>query len=70
MSKKEMELIEQRFEQVCKQIGDLSSMVRLLTDRVESLESRGAPPVERTPKIATVPSWYHTGTLRLGQHNG
>lgn len=64
-----MEIIEQRFETLARQIADISDIVRILDFRVSAIETKGKAQ-EGTQKTGYVSPWDAPHSYRLGRYNG
>ena len=64
-----MEIIEQRFETLARQLADISNIVRILDLRVSAIETKGKAQ-EGTQKTGYVSPWDVPYSYRLGRYNG
>lgn len=65
-----MEIVEQRFETLARQIADISDMIRLLDFRVSAIETKGKAQEDTARKTGYVSPWDAPHSYRLGRYNG
>lgn len=70
MSKKEMEIIEQRFDALAQQISAISDMIRVFDLRVSAIEAKGKAQEDTAQKTGYVSPWDAPRSYRLGMYNG